>query len=110
MSINYTNPGFVHSPGVAGGATPAALARPGDEEIVATIATSREGKTLVKNPAFKIAAELNFDSGGAGSALAAIAGEFEPDGEVRLHGAIANGTVGPATAIDCSAGRRAGGR
>jgi hypothetical protein len=44
-----------------------------------------------ENAAFEIPAELAFDMGWAGSALAAIAGEFEPDGEVRLHGAIGVG-------------------
>jgi hypothetical protein len=63
-----------------------------------------------ENPAFEIPAELAFDMGWAGSALAAIAGEFEPGGEVRLHGAIEHGTFGPATAIDGSASRSTGGR
>ena len=63
-----------------------------------------------ENAAFEIAAELAFDMGWAGSALAAIAREFEPGGEVRLHGAIEHGTFGPATAIDGSASRSTGGR
>jgi len=46
-----------------------------------------------KNPAFEIPAELAFDMGWTGSALAAVAGEFEPSGEVRLHGAMEHGTV-----------------
>ncbi len=46
-----------------------------------------------ENPAFEMAAELAFDMGWTGSALAAVAGEFEPSGEVRLHGAMEHGTV-----------------
>ena len=80
---------------------------PGVEVVVIA---HTETEDMRENPAFEIAAELTFDRGWTGSAMAAVAGEFEPGGEVRLHGAIANGTVGPATAIDCSAGRRAGGR
>jgi hypothetical protein len=41
-----------------------------------------------ENATFEIAAELAFDRGWAGSALSAVAGEFEPGGEVHLHGAI----------------------
>jgi hypothetical protein len=63
-----------------------------------------------ENAAFEIAAELAFDRGWTGSALAAVAGEFEPGGEVRLHGAIEHGALGPATAIDGSASRPTGGR
>jgi hypothetical protein len=59
---------------------------------------------------FKIAAKLAFDMGWAGSALSAVAGEFEPGGEVRLHGAIEHVALGPATAIDGSASRGTGGR
>ena len=63
-----------------------------------------------ENPAFEMAAELAFDMGWTGSALAAVAGEFEPGGEVRLHGTIENRTLGPATAIDGNASRGTGGR
>lgn len=63
-----------------------------------------------ENPAFEIPAELALDMGWAGSALATIAGEFEPGGEVRLHGAIEHGAFGPATAIDGRASKRTGGR
>ena len=52
-----------------------------------------------------ITAWIIHDMGWAGSTLSAVAGEFEPGGEVRLHGAR-----GPATAIDGSASRRTGGR
>ena len=45
-----------------------------------------------ENPAFEMTAELAFDMGWTGSALAG-AGEFEPGGEVRLHGAMEHGTV-----------------
>ena len=44
------------------------------------------------------------------STLATIAGELEPGGQVRLHGAIEHGVFGPAAAIDGRAGRRTGGR
>ncbi len=74
------------------------------------LGTPGAGKTIGENPAVEIAAELTFDMGWTGSALAAIAGEFEPGGEVRLHGAIEHGMFGPATAIDSSANGRAGGR
>jgi len=40
-----------------------------------------------------MATELAFDMGWTGSALAAVAGEFEPGGEVRLHGAMEHRTV-----------------
>ncbi len=63
-----------------------------------------------ENSAFELAAELAFGMDWAGSALAAVAGEIEPGGEVRLHGAIEHVAFGPATAIDSSAGGRAGGR
>jgi hypothetical protein len=102
--------GFDHSPGVASGTDTTALARPGNEKIVTALGASSAGKAMRENPAFEIAAELAFDMGWAGSALAAIAGEFEPGGEVRLHGAIEHGTFGPATAIDGSASRSTGGR
>jgi hypothetical protein len=77
---------------------------------VTALGASCAGEAMRENPAFEIAAELAFDMGWAGSALAAIAGEFEPGGEVRLHGAIEHGTFGPATAIDGSASRGTGGR
>jgi hypothetical protein len=63
-----------------------------------------------KNAAFEIPAELAFDMGWAGSALSTVTGEFEPGGEVRLHGAIEHGALGSATAIDSSARRGTGGR
>jgi hypothetical protein len=102
--------GFDHSPGVASGTDTTALARPGNEKIVTALGTPGAGKAMRENAAFEIAAELAFDMGWAGSALAAVAGEFEPGGEVRLHGAIEHGTLGPATAIDGSASRGTGGR
>ena len=78
--------------------------------MVTALGASGAGKTMRENAIFEIAAELTFDMGWAGSALAAVAGEFEPGGEVRLHGAIEHGMLGPATAIDGSARGRAGGR
>ena len=74
------------------------------------LGTPGAGKAMRENATFEIPAELLFDMGWAGSALAAIAGEFEPGGEVGLHGAIEHGTFGPATAIDGSASRSTGGR
>ncbi|MDS4015601.1 MAG: hypothetical protein RKP46_14815, partial [Candidatus Accumulibacter sp.] len=59
-----------------------------------------------QNPAFEMPPELAFDMGWAGYALAAVAGEFESGGEVRLHGlhglhgAIEHTTFGPAMSID----------
>ena len=47
---------------------------------------------------------------GLGRVRPAIAGEFEPGGEMHLHGAIVHGAFGPATAIDGRANRRTGGR
>jgi hypothetical protein len=105
--------GFDHSPGVASGADTTALARiheVGNEKIVTALGASSAGKAMRENAAFEIPAELAFDMGWTGSALAAVAGEFEPGGEVRLHGAIEHGTFGPATAIDGSASRSTGGR
>ena len=101
---------FDHPPGVASRTDATALARAGDEKIVTALGASSAGKAMRENPAFEIPAELAFDMGWAGSTLAAIAGEFEPSGEVRLHGAIEHGTFGPATAIDGSASRSTGGR
>ena len=69
------------------------------------LGASSARKAMRENAAFEIPAELAFDMGWAGSALAAIAGEFELGSEVRLHGAIEHGTFGPATAIDGSASR-----
>ena len=63
-----------------------------------------------ENAAFEIAAELPLDIRRTGSALPTVEGEFEPGGEVRLHGAIEHGAFGPATAIDSRASGRAGGR
>ena len=63
-----------------------------------------------QNPACEVPPELAFDMGWAGYALAAIAGAFEPGGQVRLHAAIEPGTFGPATSIDGCASGRAGGR
>ena len=74
------------------------------------LGTPGAGKAMRENAAFEIPAELAFDMGWAGSALSTVTGEFEPGGEVRLHGAIEHGTFGPATAIDGSARGRAGGR
>ena len=74
------------------------------------LGTPGAGQAMRENPAFEIAAELTFDRGWTGSALAEVAGEFEPRGEVRLYGAIERGTFGPATAIGSSASGRAGGR
>ncbi len=102
--------GFDHSPGVASGTDTTALARPGNEKIVTALGASSAGKAMRENPAFQIPAELTFDMGWAGSALAAVARECEPGGEVGLHGAIEHGTFGPATAIDGSASRGTGGR
>jgi len=79
---------FDHSPGVASGTDTTALARLGNVKIVTALGTSGAGKAMRKNSAFKIPAELTFDRGWTRSALAAVAGEFEPGGEVRLHGAI----------------------
>ena len=45
------------------------------------LGASSAGKAMRENPAFEIAEELTFDMGWAGSALAAVAGEFEPGGE-----------------------------
>jgi len=53
----------------------------------------------------RTAVEQTFDIGWTGGALATVAGEFEPGGEVRLHG-----TFGPATAMDGSAPARRGQR
>jgi hypothetical protein len=50
---------------------------------VTALDTPGAGKAMHDNPAFKIAAELAFDRAVLQSALAAIAGEFEPGGEVR---------------------------
>ena len=108
--VGQMGSGFDHLPGVAGGTDPTALTRPSNEKIMATIAASSAGKTMRENPAFEIPPELAFDMGWAGYALAAIAGEFEPGGEVRLHGAIEHGALGPATAIDGRASIRTGGR
>ena len=69
------------------------------------LGASSTGKGMRENAAFESGAELAFGTGWAGSAVAAVAGEFEPGGEVLLHGAL-----GPATAIDGSASRRTGGR
>jgi len=74
------------------------------------LGASRAGKAKRKNAAFEIPAELAFDMGWAGSALSTATGEFEPGGEVRLHGATEHGMFGPATAIDGSASRGTGGR
>ena len=80
---------------------------PGVEVVVIA---HTETEDMRENPAFEIAAELTFDRGWTGSAMAAVAGEFEPGGEVRLHGAIEHGAFGPATAIAGSASRGTGGR
>jgi hypothetical protein len=76
---------------------------------VAALSALSAGKAMRENPAFEIPTELSFDMGWAGSALPAVAGEFEPGGEVHLHGAIEHGALGPATAIDVSASWRIGG-
>ncbi|WP_246148566.1 MULTISPECIES: hypothetical protein [Candidatus Accumulibacter] len=61
-----------------------------------------------ENPAFEIPPELAFDMGWAGYALAAISGEFEPGGQMRLHGAIAHAAFGLAAAM--GGGARGGAR
>ena len=77
---------------------------------MAAVGASSARKAMRENAAFEIAAELPLDIRRTGSALPTVEGEFEPGGEVRLHGAIEHGTFGPATAIDGSARGRAGGR
>lgn len=54
-------------------------------KIVTAHGTPCAGKATHEDPAFEIAAELTRDGGCTGSALAAVAGEFEPGGEVCLH-------------------------
>ena len=108
--VGQVGSGFDHLPGVAGGTDPAALALPGDEKIVTTIAASSARKTMRENAAFEIAVELPLDIRRTHSALPTVTAEFEPSGEVRLHGAIEHGAFGPATAIDGSASRSTGGR
>ena len=100
---------FDHPPSITSGTDAAAFARPGDEKIVTALGASGAGKTIGENPAFEIATELAFDRGRTGGALPTVTGQFEPGGEVHLHGAIEHGTFGPATAIDGSASGRAGG-
>jgi hypothetical protein len=76
---------------------------------VTALGASSAGESMRDNASFEMAAELAFDMDRAGSALSAVAREFELGGEVRLHGAMAHGALGPATAMDGSASRRAGG-
>ena len=104
------NGGFDHSPGVASGTDTTARARPRDEKIVTASGASSAGKAMRENAALEILAELTFDMGRAGSALAAVVEGSSQVGEVRLHGAIEHGAFGPATAIDGRASTRAGGR
>ena len=108
--VGQVGGGFDHPPGVAGGTDTTALARSGDEKIVAALGASSARKAMRENAAFEIAAELPLDIRRTGSALPTVEGEFEPGGEVRLHGAIEHGAFGPATAIDSRASGRAGGR
>lgn len=101
--------GVDHSPCCARETDPATLARPGDAEVVSTIAASSAGKTMGQCPAFEIPPELAFAMGWAGYALPAIAGAFEPGGELRLHAATEHGTFAPAMPIDGCASGCAGG-
>ncbi len=96
---------FDHPPGVASGTDTTALARPGYEKIVTALGAPGAGKAIGENLEVDIAAELTFDMGWAGGALAAVAREFEPGGEVRLRDPF-----GPATAIVGSASTGTGGR
>jgi len=52
---------------------------------VAALGGSSAGKAMRENPAFEIPTEPTFDIGWTGGALATVAGEFEPGGEVRLQ-------------------------
>jgi hypothetical protein len=73
-------------PVIAVGSEGVSGATPGSAPIL-TLSSGRSvanaGKARRENPSFEIPAELTFDMGWAGSALAAIAGEFEPGDEVR---------------------------
>ena len=77
-----------HAPGVAGRTYAAALAREGDEEVVAALAAMRTGKTVSEDAAFQGAAEFPLDMSGWRSAVVSLTRQREPRLEVRLNGSI----------------------
>jgi hypothetical protein len=104
--LDQVRGGRGHAPGGAGRAQAAALAREGDQEIVAAGAATGAGKATGQDPALEVGSELALDvARDQRSVGIALAPTCQPGLEVLLHQPVESGALGTAAAIDP---RRAG--